>query len=407
MSGDWAWQQADKIVEDPQTHGAAFVPIIIGSNKTTVSVATGQNDYYPLYLLIGNNIQYTHHNALALIRYLTIPKTEKKNVDDPTSRYRKFKKQLFHSSLSKIFTNLRPRMMTPEVIHCGNMHYQCVIFGLGPYIADYEEHVVLACMVKDWCGRCLAFPSNLDGGVSQSHEHTGALIDSVDFGLIKGTFKDHFVEWICQYLELEHGKTSAKAILDDIDQWYLQFSAFSCFDYHVLSTAIKGHVPNDMVWALQALLEFCYIVHHADVVTDNTLAELRDVEHFHTYCTIFQTTGIHFDISLPRQHSLAVKQPWQCSSKCNALSQMLLTNQYLDKLATARINFTMHGMLKGNHSSTDVPLCECPSYVGSIKVFHSAAVTFITPSDPSGITGMHHEHIHAVPSWHNGPGHFN
>ena len=31
-----------------------FVPIILGSDKTTVSVATGQNDYHPLYLSIGN-----------------------------------------------------------------------------------------------------------------------------------------------------------------------------------------------------------------------------------------------------------------------------------------------------------------------------------------------------------------
>ncbi|KAG2359335.1 hypothetical protein BDR07DRAFT_1261381, partial [Suillus spraguei] len=115
---------------------------------------------------------------------------EKKNVDDP--KYCKFKKQLFYSSLSKIFTTLRPRMMTPEGICCGNMHYWCIIFRLGPYIADYEQQVVLACIVKDWCGgltyficKCLAFPSNLDGGgVSQSCKHTDALVDSVDFGVL-------------------------------------------------------------------------------------------------------------------------------------------------------------------------------------------------------------------------------
>ena len=64
MSGDWAWQQAvglylhylvhsqfpdikiqDQIAEDPITHGSMFVPIILGSDKTTVSVATGDNQY--------------------------------------------------------------------------------------------------------------------------------------------------------------------------------------------------------------------------------------------------------------------------------------------------------------------------------------------------------------------------
>jgi hypothetical protein len=48
------------------------------------------------------------------------------------------------------------------------------------------------------------------------------------------------------------------------------------------------------------------------------------------------------------KHIKAVKQPWQCSSKYNALSQMLLTNQCLDKIAAARVDFTMHGMLKGS-----------------------------------------------------------
>ncbi len=35
--------------------------------------------------------------------------------------------------------------------------------------------------------------------------------------LIKGTFKDHLVTWVEEYLVLTHGKTKAKRILDDID----------------------------------------------------------------------------------------------------------------------------------------------------------------------------------------------
>lgn len=36
--------------------------------------------------------------------------------------------------------------------------------------------------------------------------------------LIKGTFKDHLVEWIGEYLVLEHGEARANEILDDIDR---------------------------------------------------------------------------------------------------------------------------------------------------------------------------------------------
>jgi hypothetical protein len=36
--------------------------------------------------------------------------------------------------------------------------------------------------------------------------------------LIKGVFKDHLVEWVCEYLEREHGKSKADSILDEIDR---------------------------------------------------------------------------------------------------------------------------------------------------------------------------------------------
>ncbi len=36
--------------------------------------------------------------------------------------------------------------------------------------------------------------------------------------LIKGTFKDHLVQWVCDYLQLTHGERRANAVLDDIDR---------------------------------------------------------------------------------------------------------------------------------------------------------------------------------------------
>lgn len=54
-----------------------FVPIILGSDKTTVSVATGNNKYYPVYVSIGNihnNVHRAHHNDVVLLGFLAIPK---------------------------------------------------------------------------------------------------------------------------------------------------------------------------------------------------------------------------------------------------------------------------------------------------------------------------------------------
>jgi hypothetical protein len=54
-----------------------FVPIIWGSDKTTVSVATGQNDYYPIYISIGNvhnRVRCAQSGAVALLGFLPIAK---------------------------------------------------------------------------------------------------------------------------------------------------------------------------------------------------------------------------------------------------------------------------------------------------------------------------------------------
>ena len=67
----------DAIATDPETHGSMFVPIILGSDKTTVSVGTGHNQYYPLYASIGNvqnQVRRAHRNALSVVAFLAIPK---------------------------------------------------------------------------------------------------------------------------------------------------------------------------------------------------------------------------------------------------------------------------------------------------------------------------------------------
>ena len=69
----------DIIAEDQESHGSTFVPLIIGSDKTTVSVATGHTEYHPLYLSVGNifnSVRRAHRNGVVLVGFLAIPKCE-------------------------------------------------------------------------------------------------------------------------------------------------------------------------------------------------------------------------------------------------------------------------------------------------------------------------------------------
>ena len=61
-------------------HDALFVPIILGSNKMMVSVATGHNEYWPLYASIGsihNNVRHVHGDGLVLISFLSYIYTQR------------------------------------------------------------------------------------------------------------------------------------------------------------------------------------------------------------------------------------------------------------------------------------------------------------------------------------------
>ena len=50
-----------------------------------------------------------------------------------------------------MLSSLRPGMSEPEVVRCGDGFYRRVIYGMGPYIADYPEQVLISGIVQGWC----------------------------------------------------------------------------------------------------------------------------------------------------------------------------------------------------------------------------------------------------------------
>jgi hypothetical protein len=55
-----------------------FMPIILGSDKTTVTIGTGDIEYHPLYFSTGfvrNPVRRAHRNTLIPIGFLAIPKS--------------------------------------------------------------------------------------------------------------------------------------------------------------------------------------------------------------------------------------------------------------------------------------------------------------------------------------------
>lgn len=128
-----------------------------------------------------------------------------------------------------------------------------------------------------------------------------------------------------------------------------------------------------MVQTIRAFLEFCYIARR-DVHDTSSLEALDDaLQRFHRYRKVFRTSGVCDGFNLPTQHSLmhyastirafgspnglsyfiteskhiqTVKELWKRSSGFETLKQMLLSDQRLDKLAAARVDFAERGMLR-------------------------------------------------------------
>ncbi|PPQ89175.1 hypothetical protein CVT25_000067 [Psilocybe cyanescens] len=82
-------------------------PILAGADKTTTSVATGNVEYHPLYLTLGNvhnTMCCAHQNAVIPIGLLTIPKSDQKDDNNPLFCH--FKHQLYHATLATILKPL-------------------------------------------------------------------------------------------------------------------------------------------------------------------------------------------------------------------------------------------------------------------------------------------------------------
>ncbi|KAF9527497.1 hypothetical protein CPB83DRAFT_869883 [Crepidotus variabilis] len=398
-------------------------------------------------------------------------------------------------------------MKKAHVTQCGDGYYCRCIYRIGPYIADYLEQCLLACVVQGWC------PNN---GVPCSHKHKEALLQACDgevkrlwegYGyiadikpftshfpwaniyelllpdllhqVIKGTFKDHLVSWIKAYFKTQPNGSRLLAEMDrriaaahpfaglrrfpegrNFKQWTGDSSKALM---KVFLPAIAGLVPDGMVRAISAFLEFCYLVCCSEISKDILDQIEAVVTRFHDKHTTLLEYGIRDNFLLPRQHSLnhyhisiqmfgtpnrlcssitkskhikAVKEPYRHSSHWEALGQMLEDvdaedaegsalwgDVQLPKRTASGYPCTVEALSAHLHNPAlseyihrflydqqnpdsnvfemDIPLDQCPQLPDNMRVcvYHSASALYHAPSDLSGIGGMHREYICSSPSW--------
>ncbi|KAF7368210.1 hypothetical protein MVEN_00140700 [Mycena venus] len=304
FSGNWVWEQADKIAADPECHGAI------------------NTEFYPFYGGVGNSKEFRKFLAAAFpFIHCTNP-----------------------PAIEAVYDEAR----------CADDHFRRAIYGLGPYIADYPEQALLTYIVQGYCPRdsprrCAEHTNALLAGCSTLKElwdDFGIVGDIIPFTadfpradihelismdllhqIIKGTFKDHIVDWIEEYIRATNDNTEADRILADIDRRIAITPPFPGLRHFpvgrgfkqwtgndskglmkVYLPAIAGHVPSQVVQMVAHIKEFCHLVRRSVIDKDTLLAIDATVNRFHQTREIFRV--IRPDgFSLPRQHSMVHYRP--------------------------------------------------------------------------------------------------
>ena len=72
--------------------------------------------------------------------------------------------------------------------------------------------------------------------------------------IIKGVFKDHLVDWVCEYLKHKHGKAKVNSILDEIDRQYIEVASLIAPAYTPAQYHIGSPVPRTPAFQARAKL---------------------------------------------------------------------------------------------------------------------------------------------------------
>ncbi|QRV94941.1 hypothetical protein RhiJN_22959 [Ceratobasidium sp. AG-Ba] len=149
-SGKWWWRMQNMLGQY-----ATVVPIILSSDKTKMTVFSGNQKAWPVYLTIGNISKDIRRcpseRATLLIGY--IPVSNLGGISNERERS-EASWQLFHTCLESILEPLKVLSRTGMDVLCADGGVRRIFPILAAYIADFPEQATIACVRESCCPVC-------------------------------------------------------------------------------------------------------------------------------------------------------------------------------------------------------------------------------------------------------------
>ncbi|OSD03873.1 hypothetical protein PYCCODRAFT_1365213 [Trametes coccinea BRFM310] len=347
-TGNWWWDMK-------LPNGATVAPIILASDKTTLSRMSGDKSAWPVYLTLGNINKRDRRRPSAhgtvLLGYLPVAKLDCFSAKRQSLEgYR-----LFHLCMRKLLEPLVMAGREGVMMACADGHIRRVFPLLAAYIADHPEQCLVAACQENFCPKCpvapnergepvfscLKDPDRVTTVLKEAAQGTkpadfsawglralepfwadlphsnifSALTPDILHQLHKGVFKDHLVNWATQAMEGESDEVDRrfKAMLKHSDLRYFKngislVSQWTGTEYKnmekVFLGVVAGAADERVVRAVRAVLDFIYLAHF-ETHTDRSLDALHQAwRDFHEHKAVFVDLGIREHFNFPKGHSM-------------------------------------------------------------------------------------------------------
>ncbi|KAI6010449.1 hypothetical protein EDC04DRAFT_2871203 [Pisolithus marmoratus] len=338
-TGDWWWDMQTQVPK-----GAVVAPVILSSDKTSLSIFSGDKKAWPVYLTIGNiskdtRCQVSVH-ATILIGYL------------PVLRLKCFQKKtcslaghwLFHHAMSLVLQPLIDAGCHGREMVCTDGYLCWVHPILAAYIADFPKQCLVACNKENHCPCCLV-KSDKCGDLEECTWHS--MMDTLKtlqckqrnkqsrkfdaeglHAVYKPFWKDlPFMDiFACITPNILH-QLHKGVFHDHLLQWCIRLIGEKEIDILFMGL-LSGAVDKDILLAMQDSLkmfhDYKHILIDLEVCQDFNIPKLHLLQHYVTSIRALGSADGYNTKYPERLHIDYAKDAYQASNKCDYIEQMAL-----------------------------------------------------------------------------------